>query len=208
MKKYLTVLLVMAFVVTAFAGLTFAHGPQAKGSGQAQARYNSADRDFGLGYRSIELSEEQITEIADLREEFYTDTEELRDQLRDLNREIRDLEFRGASNAEIGEVEDQLEEVRAQMDEKRTANQEKIESVLTEEQLALMEENRLNYEERYQMRFNNQISPQFGPMGGRGSFSPRGGYSRFDDDFYGMMGRNFNQNRSGRAYGFGPGWCH
>ncbi|MGP3779669.1 Spy/CpxP family protein refolding chaperone [Halanaerobium saccharolyticum] len=214
MKKLLISLMVLAFVVSVFTGAVFAQGPQSKmGPAANQPRYNEDAGEFGIGYNRVELSEEQINEIADLRNEFYTQTEDLRDQLRDLNRELRDQEFRGASNAEIGEIEDKIEEVLVQMDEKRLSNQEKIEAVLTEEQLALIAENRQNYEERYQNRFNND----FGPGSQRGF--GRSGYSRFDEDYhYGMMGRsNFGARsggfRSGGAYnrsvsGFGPGWCH
>ena len=146
MKKLLAALLVMTFVVTVFTGGIFAQGSKTMmGSANNQPRYNADGREYGAGYNRVELSEEQINEIADLRNEFYNETEELRDQLRDLNRELRDLEFRDASNAEIGEVEDRIEEVLIQMDEKRTANQEKMESILTEEQLNLIEENRLGF---------------------------------------------------------------
>lgn len=213
MKKFISILLVLAFVVTVFTGGIFAHGPQSKmGSAANQPRFNEDSREFGTGYNRIELSEEQINEIADLRNEFYNETEELRDQLRDLNYELRDLEFRGASNAEIGEVEDKIEEVLVQMDEKRVSNQEKIEAVLTEDQLALIEENRLNYEDRFQNRFNMNYGP-----GSHMGFG-RSGYSRFNDDFHsGMMGRYFNGSSRGfrgsragtnRDFGYGPGWCH
>lgn len=214
MRKLLISLMVLAFVITVFTGGIFAQGPQSMmGSGANQPRYNEDSRDFGVGYNNIELSEEQINEIADLRNEFYEETEDLREQLRDLNRELRDQEFRGASNAEIGEIEDKIEEILVKMDEERLNNQEKMEAVLTEEQQALIEENRQNYEERYQGRFNNDFGP-----GSQKSFG-RGGYSRFDDDFhYGMMGRSNSGSRfggfrsddaqNGRASGFGPGWCH
>lgn len=197
MKKLLIIFLVMAFVVTVFAGGVFAHGSQSKmGAANNQPRYNMSDRDLGVGYNRVELSEEQINEIADLRDEFYNETEELRDQLRDLNRELRDLEFRGASNAEIGEVEDKLEGVLIQMDEKRSANQEKMESILTEEQLNLIEENRLNYEERFQGRFNSGF--------GHGMMDRGFSGSRNDDFGNGMMGRSYNN----RDFGYGAGWCH
>ena len=218
MKKLLTGLMVMAFVVVLFTGGVFAQGAQSKmGAAANQGRYNMSDRDFGVGYNRVELSEEQINEIADLREEFYNETEELRDQLRDLNREIRDLEFRGASNADIGAVEDQIEEVLVQLDQKRTANQQKLESVLTEEQLNLIEENRLNYEDRFQGRFNNDFGP-----GSQRSYG-RSGYQRFNSGFghgHGMMGRGFSgsrdqygsgmmgRNYQSRDFGYGPGWCH
>ncbi|MFN2341082.1 MAG: Spy/CpxP family protein refolding chaperone [Halanaerobium sp.] len=205
MKKILTVLLVMAFVVTLFTAGVFAQGPQSKmGAANNQPRYNMSDRDFGVGYNRVELSEDQINEIADSREEFYNETEELRDQLRDLNREIRDLEFRGASNAEIGEVEDRIEAVLVQLDEKRITNQQKMESVLTEEQLNLIEENRLNSEERFQGRFNNEFGSRSQKSGSRG-------YSRTDDDFdRDMMGRGFSGSRdeNNRDFGHSPGWRH
>ena len=184
----------MALVLSVVTGGVFAHGQQSNmGAANNQPRYNSDEREYGFGYNRVELSEEQINEIADLRDEFYNETEELRDQLRDLNRELRDLEFRDASNAEIGEVEDRIEEVLIQMNEKRAANQEKIESVLTEEQLNLIEENRLNYEGRFQGQNNNHFGPHSNRTGRRGN-------SRFNDGFgHGMMGREF---------GYGAGWCH
>ena len=218
MKKILTALMVLSFVGILFACAVFAHGPQSNmmGGTNNQPRYNSDEREYGVGYNRVELSEEQIDEIADLRNEFYNETEELRDQLRNLNRELRDLEFRGASNAEIGEVEDRIEEVLFQMDEKRTANQEKMESILTEEQLNLIEENRINSDNRFQGRFNNDFGP-----GSRRNYD-RDKYSRFNSGFgHGMMGRGFSGSRNGnfgygmmnrsynnRDFGYGPGWCH
>lgn len=214
MKKLLTALLVMVVLGTVFTGAVFAHGSQSKmGAANNQPRYNSDQRNYGVGYLRVELSQEQINEIADLREEFYNETEELRDQMRDLNRELRDLEFRGASNAEIGEIEDKIEAVLVQMDEKRIANQERIESVMTEEQLQQVEENRLNYEERFQGRNNNEFGPRSHMEYGRD------GYANFDDRFsHRMMGRGFSGNRNDRFrssrnyndrdFGFGGGWCH
>ncbi len=214
MKKILTVLLVMVVLGTVFTGAVFAQGTQSKmGAANNQPRYNADQRNYGVGYNRVELSQEQINEIADLKNDFYNKTEELRDQLRDLNHELRDLEFRGASNAEIGEVEDRIEEILVQMDEQRAANQKNIAEVLTEEQLNLIEENRLNNEERFQGRYNNE----FGPHSNR-SYG-RKGYSRFDDNFrQGMLERNFSGNRnegfrSGRNYndrdfGYRAGWCH
>jgi len=215
MKKLLTALLVMVVLGAVFTGAVFAHGSQSNmGAANNQPRYKAGERNYGdgVGYNRIELSQEQINEIADLREEFYNETEELRDQMRDLNRELRDLEFRNASNAEIGEVEDKLENVFMQMDEKRMANQENIAEVLTEEQLNLIEENRLGNEDRFQGRFNND----FGHHSNR-SYG-RNGHSRFNDGFgHGMMGRGFSGNRNDgfnsrnyndREFGYGAGWCH
>lgn len=219
MKKLLTALLVMVVLGTVFTGAVFAQSTQSKmGAANNQTRYNSEQRDYGVGYNRVELSQEQINEIADLRDEFYNETEELRDQLRDLNREMRDLEFRGASNAEIGEVEDRIEEILVQMDEQRAANQENIAEVLTEEQLNLIEENRLNNQERFQGRYNNEFGQRGFDNYGHGMMGRGFGQRGFDNYGHGMMGRGFSGNRndgfrSGRNYndrgfGFGAGWCH
>jgi len=216
MKKLLTALLVMVVLGTVFTGAVFAQGTQSMmGAANNQPRYNADQRNYGVGYNRIELSEEQINEIAALREEFYNETEELRDQVRDLNREMRDLEFRGASYAEVEEVEDKIEAVLARIDEKRADHQNKIESLMTEEQLQMIEENRLNYEDRFQGRYNNEFGPRSHMGYGRNGFYNRGfGHHGFDDYGYGMMGGFFYERgrtdgfRSNRGFGYGAGFCH
>ena len=136
MKKLLLTLLVTALLVGLGAGATMAQGPQAaRGMGSAGRQINnfSQNRSQGMGLFQVELNDSQINKIADLRDDFYNSTSNLRDERRDLNREIRDLEFRGASNAEIGEVEDKLEEIDAEFEVKREEHIAEIESILTDE---------------------------------------------------------------------------
>src|SRR6056297_2167478 len=105
MKKLLTGFLVMTFVVTAFVGMAYAQGPQGKYGG-----FNSNDAsNYGIGYRQIELTESQIDKMSEYRAEFYNESEEVRDQLRELNWELRDLYLKNASNEEIGRVKDQIQ---------------------------------------------------------------------------------------------------
>jgi Spy/CpxP family protein refolding chaperone len=102
--------------------------------------------------KTIELlTDYQIEKILEFRDEFYNDTEELRNELRSLIREIRDLEFRGASNAEIREVEDKLEQILSKINEKRIEYQKNIESILTDSLLETIEENHF----KFQGTFNN-----------------------------------------------------
>ena len=151
----------MGFIAVSFAGVGFAQGPGMNSGGR---NYTSQAKSTGVGYNLVELTDSQTDKIAEFRDEFYNDTEELRDEMRSLNREIRDLEFRGVSNAEIGEVEDKLEEVLTEMDEKRIDHQEKLESILTDSQLETIEENRFEG----QGQFNNS-----GKSNGRGSRNNR-----------------------------------
>jgi len=148
MKKLVLTLLVTALLVSLGAGAIMAQGPQAgKGMGAAGNQINnfSQNRSQGMGLFQVELSDSQIDEIADLRDDFYNSTSDLRDERRDLNREIRDLEFRGASNAEIGEVEDKLEEIDAEFEVKREEHIAEMESILTDEQLESIEEFQSEY---------------------------------------------------------------
>lgn len=208
MKKLLTSLLVILIIGTVFAGGVFAHGSQSRmNSGNYQSAYNRQG-EYQNNFQSLDLSEEQINEIADLREDFYEQSESLRDQMRELNRELRDLEFRGASYEETGKIEDKMEAILVQIDEKRIALQEKIEAVLTEEQLQLIEENRLNYGSRSQDRFNNEFGPRHHMGYGRNEISNRDyGHHGFDGYGFGMM-RNSRRFRTNGGFGFGAGWCH
>lgn len=238
MKKTLTALLVMILVGTAFTGLAAAHGPQSmmgRGynrnfSSNSQGRYNNE-------YNRIELSDEQINEIANLRDEFYDESQNLRNELRDLNREARNLEFQGAAYSEIAKVEDRIEDLFEELDAKRAAHQKKIEAVLTQEQLEMIEDNRRNYEDRFQGRYNNEFGPRshmgfgrngfsnrgfghhngYGMMGGHGmmnGYGMMGGYGGYGMmNGHGMMrgynfGSDYRSNRSNRSFGFGAGWCH
>jgi len=100
--------------------------------------------------KTIELlTDYQIEKIMGFRDEFYNDTEELRNELRSLIREIRNLEIRGASDAEIREVEDKLEQVLSKINEKRIEYQKNIESILTDSQLETIEENYFNFQETF-----------------------------------------------------------
>ncbi len=209
MKKLLTGFLVMTFVVTAFVGMTYAQGPQAK-SGRS---YNNEAHNYGTDYRQVELAESQIDKMSEYRAEFYNESEELRDQLRELNWELRDLYMKDAANEEIGRVKDEIEVLAEEMNEMRTANQEKIQSILTDEQLQVIEENKENFQNRFDDdrsgRFNRDS--QFGP----GMMDRRSGSSSFQgrdfDQGYGMRsssrGNRFNQDFAGFS-GYGPGFCH
>lgn len=201
MKKLLITLLV-SFLILAAAGVVSAYGLHYQMSqNHSGPRYNYK-QDYRVGYQRLELSQEQINEIADLKEEFYTQSETLRAKLRNLNREIRDLEFRRASYEEIDQVEVEREALLAELDEKRSAHQKEVESVLTEKQLNLIKENRSQVEEFYNEegldnRFNYNSHHGFGR------------HSRFSGRraFY---GNQHHQRGFGYRAGFGstPGWCH
>lgn len=209
MKKLATGLLVMTFLVTAFVGMTYAQGPQAKHGGG----YSDDAQNYGVGSRQIELTESQIDKMSEYRAEFYNESEEIRDQLRELNWELRDLYMKDVSNEEMGRVKDEIEVLAEEMNEMRTANQEKMQSILTDEQLEMIEENRASFQSRFDDdrsgRFNRDS--QFGPGMMDGRSGSRSFQGRDFDQGYGMRhssrGNRFNQKFDGFS-GYGPGFCH
>lgn len=56
----------------------------------------------------IKLIDSQIYATEDLREDFYNSTSDLKDKRIDLNCEATNLEFRGTSNNQDGELEYKL----------------------------------------------------------------------------------------------------
>jgi Spy/CpxP family protein refolding chaperone len=209
MKKLLTGFLVLTFVLTAFVGMTYAQGPQGK-----YGRVNSDDaRSYGIGYRQIELAESQIDKMSEYRAEFYNESEELRDQLRELNWELRDLYMKDASNEEIGKIKDEIEVIAEELSQMRAANQDKIQSILTDEQLEMIEENRVSFQNRFDDdrfgRFNRDFQSGPGMMDGRSGYRSFQGRN-FDQGYdmrSGMRGNRFNQDFDG-FNGYGPGFCH
>lgn len=224
MKKLLTILLVISLLGIS-AGIVFAHGPHHQiDRGHYRNRYDQGEA-YRNDYQRIELSQDQLDQIADLREEFYNQTEDLRSELRTLNRELRDLEFRQASYDKIEEVEAEMEDLLVQLDEKRSAHQKDIEAVLTEKQLSLIEENYYQSGKRFNQDFKDDFNyrhqngfnrhPQFSDR--RDSFSGRGFSSFGHHRGFGMMGmgrgfyrghHGYQRDGYGSGFGFGPGWCH
>ncbi|ADQ14451.1 Spy/CpxP family protein refolding chaperone [Halanaerobium hydrogeniformans] len=183
MKKILTGILVLTFLITAFVGMTYAQRPMDRANhDQQQGSMHFAQRGSGMGYQELDLTESQVDRMSELREEFYNDTSELREELRALNWEMRDLRLKNASNAEIGAVQDEIDVIVSQLNEKRLEMQENMHNYLTDEQLALIEEARSDFQGRF---------------GEKGSRTNRGSSS--------STGR-FHQRGSRGSFGFG--WCH
>src|SRR6056297_441411 len=108
MKKLLTGLLLAAVIFGSLSVTAYAHGPQGRFAGNAD-RYNRRAENFGIGYRQIEMTDSQLEKIDEFRTEFFEETEELRDNMRELNWEIRDLYMTDAEAEEIEAVEAELE---------------------------------------------------------------------------------------------------
>lgn len=189
MKKILIGVLVLSFLVTAFVGMTYAQRPMNRENfnhrhdGLYHSQRAVGMMGFGMNFEEINFTESQIDRMSELREEFYNDSSQLREDLRALNWEIRDLRLKNASNAEIGAVQDEIEVILSELNEMRFEMQEKMQNLLTDEQLELLEAR----EDAYQGRF-----------GEKGFRSNRG--HNFSDSY------RFHQRSNRTNSGFA--WCH
>jgi len=205
MRKILVGILIVSLALVGVGSSVMAYG----GYGMKQG---TAVPQTGTGYQTVELTESQIDRISELREDFYTETEELRDQLRNLRWDSRDLYVKGASNEEIGALEDEIEVIVEKLAEMREEHQQDIEALLTEEQLETIENNRANFEQRFNGRDYGRFDGNYESRGNYGSgmrgrsFGPRS-YNNFSHR-PGMMGRNFNNFERNSGYGMGPGFCY
>ncbi|MGM0602556.1 MAG: Spy/CpxP family protein refolding chaperone [Bacillota bacterium] len=203
MRKILVGILIVSLALVGVGSSVMAYG----GYGMKQS---TAAPQRGTGYQAVELTESQIDSISELREEFYTETEELRDQLRNLRWDSRDLYVKGASNAEIGALEDEIEVIVEQLAEMREEHQQKIEALLTEEQLEVIENNRANFEQRFSGRDYGRFDGKYGSRGNYGPGMRSRNFGPGSNNNYGpgMMGRGFNNFDGNSGYGMGPGFCY
>jgi hypothetical protein len=121
--------------------------------------------------------------------------------------------MKDASNEEIGKIKDEIEVIAEELSQMRAANQDKIQSILTDEQLEMIEENRVSFQNRFDDdrfgRFNRDFQSGPGMMDGRSGYRSFQGRN-FDQGYdmrSGMRGNRFNQDFDG-FNGYGPGFCH
>ncbi|RCW47773.1 MULTISPECIES: Spy/CpxP family protein refolding chaperone [unclassified Halanaerobium] len=206
MRKILVGILIVSLALFGVGSSVMAYGGYGMNRGTAAPQ-------VGTGYQSVELTENQIDRISELREEYYNETDELRDQLRNLRWNLRDLYLKGASNEEIGAIENEIEVIVEKLAKMRGKHQQDIEALLTEEQLQEIENNRNNFGQRFEARDYGRFDAHYGPHGSYGpgirgrNFFGRGNYNNFGH----WMGRGFNDfNRypGYGHYGMGPGFCY
>ena len=154
--------------------------------GQAQRYWRQGVRP---GY-GLDLSEEQLAKIQDMRLEFQQECLPLRIQLQTLYLELRRLSFDGVDQAKIDAKTEQIDGLEMEMEKMFRAHQNQIRDLLTDEQKAVFD------------RWGG-LGLGMGPAMGFGRGYGRG-WNRGVGQYWGRgMGRAWNRGpRMRRGY-----WC-
>ena len=160
--------------------------------GQAQRYWRQGMRP---GY-GLDLTEEQLARIQDMRLEFQKECLPLGTKLQTLYLELRSLSFKGADQTEMDAKTTQIDELEMEMEKMFTVHQNQIRGLLTEEQKAIFD------------RWGG-LGLGMGPGMGYGRAYGRG-WNRGAGQYWGRsMGRGWNRG-PGRNWGRGMGrgyWC-
>lgn len=132
---------------------------------------------------AIDLNEEQIDEVEELKEEFFDNKGDLIEELQDKRLLLREAILE-EEDGTVTELEDEISELRTEIDEARTDYLNSLKSILTEEQIEMISEN------DYRMALGN--------MGFNYNNRPasKNGYNQMQSRSIG----NSNMSRRGRCY--------
>ena len=134
MKKVM--LAVALVVILLVAVLAYAQGPE-QGSGYGLGRGQGRCWESGGAGKGASLTEEQRTQLQELRKKFHDETAKLREQIWAKKQELRTLWSDSKSGADaILEKEKELRELENQMGDKAVQMKLEARNILTPEQLA------------------------------------------------------------------------
>jgi hypothetical protein len=104
--------------------------------GQAQRYWRQGARP-GIG---LDLTEEQLAKIQDMRLEFQKECLPLRTKLQSLYLELRSLSFKNTEQAKLDAKSAQIDELELELEKMFTTHQTQIRDLLTDEQKALFDQ--------------------------------------------------------------------
>ncbi|GAB6100562.1 hypothetical protein JCM16358_24410 [Halanaerocella petrolearia] len=132
MKKIVSLGLILVLLVAGSA-LVLAHGGGFGNQGSVGRGYRY-DQDY-YQYQ-LNLSDDQLNQIEELRDEYYHQAEDIMDQLRDKNYELHELYFeQNASRDKVVGLQEEVNGLRNKLIKLRTNFYWKLRNVLTDDQL-------------------------------------------------------------------------
>lgn len=145
MKKLVSLVLAVSLLLGGSA-LAFAypgHGQKAGGQQEyrTEERNNQFQQNRMTGQERLELSEEQVEQLEELRAEYFDKQDELRDDLEDKREELREMYFDSAvDEGKIISLQQQVNQLQAELADLRLEHRLALRNVLSAEQLEDCEE--------------------------------------------------------------------
>jgi len=135
MKKIITGLMVLSLIVVGGAGVSLAYGgPEGKGmSRMNDQRPYYENRQYQNN--PFDLSEEELNEFTEIKEEFFEEREELVNNLRENNRQLRELILSGADDEEIANLRNKINVLQNDVMNMRTEQFTGLKEILSDEQI-------------------------------------------------------------------------
>lgn len=185
MKKLIVTTMILSLIVLGTGNFLVEAQMGPKVAGQGYRMHNTqSPYDQQNDFNVLNLEEEQLDQIEDLRDDFFDQREEVIEELSEKRLSLREAILEGLTEQEIADLETELAELQNQLTELRTEHLKNMRNVLDEEQINMLLEN----EYRIGLRSN------FGPR--QGNFHVQ---SRPFRSFRGMTGFNRTPVR---------GYCH
>lgn len=174
MKKVISYVLVLGLLVAGFSMTTSAFGGSHHERGFNQNRQVSAKVGTNYNANPLELTEEQLDELGDIRDDFFDKREDKREELQETNFDLRELLLNDGSDEKVASHRTKLNNLQSDINNLRINYWKDVKNVLNEEQIAEM--NKLQEE-------SGNVG--FGIHGGNRSFGPgiKGNGSRLNNNF-------------------------
>ncbi|MBM7557562.1 Spy/CpxP family protein refolding chaperone [Halanaerobacter jeridensis] len=140
MKKIVSLVLVLSLVigVSALAVAYSGQGPKAGGQQgyRTQGRNNQFQQNRMTWQERLNLSEEQVEKMEELRDEYFDQQYDLRDDREDKREELREMYFDSTANKdEIMNLQQEVNQLRTQLADLRMEHRLEMRNILTTEQL-------------------------------------------------------------------------
>ena len=135
MKKIVSLVIVLSLVIGGSA-LAFAYAGQQRGGYKQQGRNNQLQQNRITWQERLNLSEEQLEKMEELREEHFEKQDELREDLADKREELREMYFDNEANEnELMSLHREVNQLRIQLTDSRMEHRLAMRNVLSAEQL-------------------------------------------------------------------------
>lgn len=176
MKKLIVTTMILSLIVLGTGTFLVEAQMGPGGAGQGYRMHNTPNLYYQQNnFNVLNLEEEQLDQIEDLRDDFFDQREEVIDKLSEKRLSLREAILKGLTEQEIANLETEVGKLQNHLTELRTEHLKNMRNVLNEEQINILLEN----------EYRIGLRSGFGPRQGNFHVQPRPFRS-----FRGMMGFN------------------
>ncbi len=142
MKKLIVTTMILSLIVLGTGNFLVEAQMGPGGAGQGYRMHNTPNPYYQQdNFNVLNLEEEQLDQIEDLRDDFFDQREEVIEELREKRLSLREAILEGLTEQEISDMETEVAELQNKLTEMRTEHLKNMRNVLNEEQINMLLEN-------------------------------------------------------------------